>query len=214
MDTPFTKLQFFQVFEEYNAAVFPAQAILLVLVLLAVGISVSGRTITRVIGLFLGLLWIWIGAVYHIAFFSSINPIATAFGALFILEGGLILFATVQGTLSFRRSPSTSQHFLGYLLIFFGLLVYPLISYLTEGSVSRIISVGLPCPSLIVTFGFFLLAAGRVPPILLIIPSLWAVIGTSAAVNFGVYQDFMLIISAALCDIILLKRKAITHAVA
>jgi hypothetical protein len=54
---------------------------------------------------------------------------------------------------------------------------------------------GAPCPVVIYTFGMLLLAR-RVPFWLLIIPTLWAIIGTSAVIAFGVVQDIGLVISA------------------
>jgi hypothetical protein len=56
---------------------------------------------------------------------------------------------------------------------------------------------GAPCPAVIHTFGILLLAR-RVPLWLLIIPMLWAVIGTSAVFAFGVLQDIGLFASAVL----------------
>jgi hypothetical protein len=78
----------------------------------------------------------------------------------------------------------------------YGLTIYPIISYFTESSVVQTISLGLPCPSTILTFGFFILAAYKIPRHLLLIPFIWAVIGISAALNIGIYQDLMIIVAA------------------
>ena len=42
---------------------------------------------------------------------------------------------------------------------------------------------------------------------LLIIPTIWAIIGTGAATNFGVYQDYIMLLSAIIANIYLIKRK-------
>lgn len=39
----------------------------------------------------LALLWVWLGAAYHLAFFARINPVAYGFGTLSIIGG--LLFA-------------------------------------------------------------------------------------------------------------------------
>jgi hypothetical protein len=52
-----------------------------------------------------------------------------------------------------------------------------------------------------------LLTTPKFPKYLLIIPSLWAIIGLSAAINFGVYQDFIMLIAAITAVIILITRK-------
>jgi hypothetical protein len=147
------------------------------------------------------------GWVYHIGFFSEINEASFVFGIIFILQGILLLISTFFGKkLVFAFNPQTKDY-IAYFFIVFGLLIYPVIGYFVEGSIYRTIAIGLPCPTTILTFGFFMLTIDRFPKYLLIIPSLWAIIGLSAAFNFGVYQDLMLIISAITADIFLFRRK-------
>lgn len=100
-----------------------------------------------------------------------------------------------------------TRSYLGYFFVLFGLIIYPVISYLLEGSFAKTITLGLPCPTTILTFGFLMLTSARFPKYLLIIPTLWAVIGTGAAVNLGIYQDYLMLASAIVADIYLLKRK-------
>lgn len=208
MKTPFTTEQFFNVFEKYNSAIFPFQLIILLLGFIGLLLIHSKNSIkNKIIGSFLGMLWIWIGFAYHIAFFSEINKVALVFGVIFILQGLLILYNTlVTGRLIFNFIPTTKDY-IGYFFLVFGLIIYPIIGYFAEDSFNRIISLGLPCPTTILTFGFFMLTNNKFPKFLLIIPSLWAVVGLSAAINFGVYQDFMILISAVIADIVLIKRK-------
>jgi len=42
---------------------------------------------------------------------------------------------------------------------------------------------------------------------LLIIPALWTIVGTSAAINFGVYPDYLMPVSALIAIIYLFVRK-------
>ena len=196
MKTPFTTEQFFSVFEQYNQAVFPAQLVIFLLALLCVALLHSKITFKdKLVGSFIGFLWIWTGAVYHIGFFAVINPIARIFGALFILEGLLILFSTFKNRLHFPVNHLVTDY-LGYFFILFGGLLYPLIGLAIHIEPAQTISLGLPCPTGILTFGLFMLARKQFPMYLIIIPVLWAIVGLFAAINFGVYQDFMLIISA------------------
>jgi hypothetical protein len=208
MKTPFTTEQFFNVFEKYNSTVFPLQLIIIVFGIAALFLLHSGYSFkNKLIGSYLGLLWIWMGLVYHILFFTEINKAAFVFWGIFIFQGILILINTfIKDRLNFTFS-LTAEDYIGYFLILFGLIIYPVIAYLAEGSYGRTIALGLPCPSVIFTFGFLLLTNKKLPKYLLIIPTLWAVIGLSAALNFGVYQDFMMLIAAITADIILIKRK-------
>ncbi len=205
MKTPFTTEQFFQIFEKYNTSVFPAQIVILLLGLLMLWMAVSRKAgKDKTIAGILGGLWIWMGAVYQIGFFAVINPPAYAFGSLFILQG---IFMMVE---SFGRKKlefnyyGSLKNYLALFFIVFGLIVYPAISLFLAGRISHIISFGLPCPATIVTFGFFMLADKKFSRYLLIIPTLWALIGTTAAVNFGVYQDFILIVTAIVANIFIL----------
>jgi len=208
MKVPFTIDQFFNVFENYNTKIFPFQLLILLLgliVLVFVHQKKSSKNI--LIGGFLGLLWIWTGAVYHLMFFTAINKPAFVFGGLFILQGLLFLLNTFSNSKIEYGFGEKAKDYLGYFFILFGLIIYPIIGYVVEGSASRIISLGLPCPSTIFTFGFLMLATNKVPKYLLISPFLWSLIGLSAAINFGVIQDYMLIISAIVAGIFLFRKK-------
>ncbi|NVO19947.1 MAG: hypothetical protein HXX13_09615 [Bacteroidetes bacterium] len=210
MKTPFTTEQFFSVFENYNLALFPAQWILLLLgVIAALLIRSNFRARHLAINCFLGLLWLWMGIIYHLLFFADINPAAKVFGVVFIIQGLLFIYNGFRAdTLSFNFNKE-AKDYAGYFLILFGLLLYPVIGYLVNGSLERTISLGLPCPTTIFTFGFLLLTSAKLPKYMLIIPSLWAIIGFSAVIKFGVYQDVMLPISAMLAIFWLTSRKNI-----
>lgn len=207
MKTPFTTEQFFNVFEKYNSTMFPFQLIILFLGIVGLLLLHSKYSFkNKLIGGYLGILWLWMGLAYHIGFFTEINKAAYIFGGIFILQGLLILFNTfVKNRLVFDFIPKT-VNFLGYFFILFGLIIYPIIGYFMVDSFSKTISLGLPCPTTILTFGFLMLTNNKFPKYLLIIPSLWALIGLSAAINFGVYQDFMILITAIIADIVLIKR--------
>jgi len=213
MKMPFTTDQFFSIFEKYNSTIFPFQLIIITSGVIGLFLLQSNLSIkNKLIGSYLGLLWIWIGIAYHLSFFTEINKAAYLFGGIFILQGILILKNTlIKETLIFSSSLKVKEC-IGYFLILFGLIIYPAIGYFTEGSNSRIIALGLPCPSTIFTFGFFLLTSPKFPKYLLIIPSLWAILGLSAAINFKVYQDFMILVAAIIADFVLIARNRIITA--
>ncbi|HEY3371943.1 MAG TPA: DUF6064 family protein [Prolixibacteraceae bacterium] len=196
MTTPFSIEQFFYVFEQYNLAVFPGQLIIAFLGLVGLVLLHSKAPFKNgFIGIFLGALWIWTGLIYHIEFFSKINQAAFLFGDLFIIQGLLILYNSFKDRFHFSFEPQLKDY-AGYFFILFGLIIYPLIGLVSHGSLMKTISLGLPCPSVIFTFGFLILTKSHFPKYLLLIPSLWAIVGLSAVVNFGVYPDLMILISA------------------
>jgi hypothetical protein len=208
MNLPFTTEQFFNVIEKYNLTMFPFQLIILLLgivCLFLLHFNFSAKD--RFIGSFLSILWIWIGIAYHLVFFTVINKVAFIFGAIFILQGLLIMLNTFNRRKLIFTLTFQAKDYFGYIFILYGLIIYPIISYFVEGSFGRTIILGLPCPSAIFTFGFFILTNNKFPKYLLIIPSIWAVVGLSAAINIGVVQDVMILFSAITANIILLRRK-------
>lgn len=207
METPFTQEQFFALFEKYNSGIFPLQLFILLAGMVAFLIQLKriGNS-DRIIGIIVGSLWLWTGIVYHILYFSEINAAAPIFGSLFIFQGLLILyFSVIHPRLAFD-CPNKPVRWTAYFFILFGLIIYPVIGYILEGSFKTVISLGLPCPTTILTFGFFMLASRKFPKYLLVIPTLWAILGLVPALQFGVYQDFMLIISALVTNYTLLRR--------
>ena len=208
MKLPFTTEQFFNVIEKYNLTMFPYQLIILLLGIICLFLLHSKLSAKdKLIGIYIGILWIWIGVAYHLVYFTVINKAAFLFGGIFILEGLFILYSTFGKNRLIFSFTLLAKDYLGYFFILYGLIIYPIISYFVEGSFERTIMMGLPCPSTIFTFGFFILTSNKFPKYLLIIPSLWAVMGLSAAINIGVFQDVMIFIAAITADIILIRRK-------
>jgi len=206
MKVPFTTEQFLSVFDNYNSNIFPIQLILAIFGILAVyTLHKNIKNSTPLISGVLGFLWIWMGVVYHFAYFTSINKAAWGFGGLFIIQGLLFIATGIFKPKFEYVINKNTRSVIGEFLAIFGLLLYPAIGLMILGDVNKTISLGLPCPTTIFTFGFMILATAKFPKYLLIIPSIWSLIGLSAVFNFGIYQDLMLIVSAATADFIILK---------
>ncbi|MGA3014012.1 MAG: DUF6064 family protein [Bacteroidales bacterium] len=208
MKTPITTDQFFSVFEKYNHAIFPVQIILFLLSILAlIAIGSKIRQKDKFVAGILGVIWIWTGIVYYWAFFSHINILALGYGVVFILQG---LFLVWEGVILYNLKfvfMNSIQAYFGTFFILYGLIIYPVVDYLIEPDISLISSVGLPSPTIILTFGFLLLCDKKFSKYLLIVPSLWAVIGISTIIKPGVYQDSMMLIAAIIADVLILRSK-------
>jgi len=194
MTLPFTVEQFHAVFRTYNAAIWPGQLGAYVLAAVAVTLMLRrSATSDRIISTVLAVFWLWTGIAYHLVFFSRINKAAYGFGALFIVEGLLLLvFGTVRPRLSFQLRPTVGP-LIGGVLILYAMIVYPLLGGLFGHPPAEIPWLGVtPCPTTIFTFGV-LLCAGTSRPLVLIIPLLWSVVGGSAARLLQVPQDYGLI---------------------
>ena len=208
MNLPFTIDQFMEVFKTYNLAVWPTQIIAYLfgaaaLLLAFRPTGYSGRIISAILSCF----WVLNGAAYHLTYFSAINKAAFGFGALFILQGLFFFWAGVIRTnLSFRirRDPST---LVGLLIILYAMIIYPVIGYqLGHRFPSSPVFGVAPCPTTIFTFGLLLWLERRPSLWLLLIPIIWAIVGSSAVFVLGVREDIGLITSALLSVSILMLR--------
>src|SRR5687768_4122196 len=100
MGMPFSVQQFLQIFGDYNTAIWPMQFVLLGVAVGALQLALGkSHRVIRGPALLLALLWLWSGGVYHLIFFRRINPVAALFGALFLLQAGLIVVAASRGDL-------------------------------------------------------------------------------------------------------------------
>src|SRR6478609_5994832 len=104
---PFTSEQFIEFFRNYNKAVFPMQIILYLVGIAAIYFAVKKyKWSERFVTATLSLLWLWMGIVYHLIFFTTINKAAYLFALLFILQSGLfIFFLLTKNRLSFKFNP-------------------------------------------------------------------------------------------------------------
>lgn len=208
MKLPFTIDQFFNVFEQYNRSVWPLQAGFYLLAVFAILSAFSKRSNSNtIISVILSFLWIWMGAVYHIIYFSAINKAAYVFGIAFIIQGSLFFyFGVIKKLLSFQYT-STFYGVTGSVLLVVALIVYPVLGYFAGHVYPLSPTFGLPCPTTIFTLGILLWTNQKLPSALLIIPVLWAVIGFSASFTLGVKEDFSLLIAATLFLAVLIIRK-------
>lgn len=155
-----------------------------------------GRVASKLISLILAALWLWMGVVYHLIFFSTINKAAELFGALFIVQALIFIFS---GVLSSRLSfgfRSDVQGVLGAVLITYALVGYPMIGMAFGHVYPAAATFGVPCPTTIFTFGLLLGAGVNTRFYVLLIPMLWSLIGLWAAISLGMYEDLGLAVSA------------------
>jgi hypothetical protein len=111
------------------------------------------------------------GGVYQLVFLRSINPAATAFATVFVLEGVLLLtIGGWLGGLRFAWTPTVSG-VLGAAFIAYALIVYPILPYLLGQRYPATPTFGLPCPTTI------------------LIPLACSALGASATVQRGERED-------------------------
>lgn len=206
MQLPFTVGQFFDVIRAYNAAVWPAQVVLLGLAIGAVVLVAVPRRWSGVgISLVLATLWAWIGLAYHLAFFSAINPLAYGFAAVSV-AGAAVFFwqGVVLRRLEFRWMPG-ARGVVAASLVVFALGLYPAWSSWSGHGYPWLPTFGLPCPTTVFTIGLLAFVVPPCPRATLVVPVLWCFVGAQAAVLFGVQADLGLVV-AGIVGIVLLAR--------
>lgn len=193
---PFTREQFLALFVRYNEAIWPVQVAAAALgFAMIVLVLVPARGRNRLIGVGLAAMWAWTGIVYHWHTFLAINPAARVFAALFVLQAALFFVSgAIRGHEHYRagRGP---RAWVGWALIGYAFVLYPLIGLWSARAVDEIPMFGVtPCPVTIFTLGLLLLAR-PMARWLLAIPLLWSLVGGSAAFLLGLPQDWGLLLA-------------------
>lgn len=211
---PFTIGQFLDVMKQYNLAVYPLQILFNILALVMIFFLFKKSKLSSIlISLGLSFFWLWIGIAYHLVFFTSINNAAYVFGAMFIVHGLIFFyFGVVKQTMQFELRKDWLG-ILGGIFILYALVIYPVLGLYFGHTFPANPTFGLPCPTTIFTFGLLLYMIKKVHWYLILIPFIWSLIGTSAAVNLTIYEDFGLGITGVVGSVVLLltnkRREAI-----
>lgn len=197
MRLPFTVDQFLDVFRRYNAAVWPAQVVLLALAAVALAYAMlGGARSARRVNAILALLWLWMAIAYHIAFLAAITRVAVVFAIAFAAQAALFAwFALGPRPLEYQPRVDAAG-FAGAALVLYALVGYPALGVALAHRYPAAPTFGVPCPTTIFTFGLLLWCRGSVPWRVVVIPALWAVVGMSAAVNLGMTEDLGLPLAA------------------
>jgi hypothetical protein len=205
MQLPFTREQFFDLFADYNGALWPAAIALWAASAAICALRLSTRRPgDRWVSALLVGHWAWSALAYHAAFFTRINRAAWLFAALFLGQAVLLFRAgVVQRRLSFAPW-GTAWAPVAWVLIGYS-LAYPAINAIDQRSWLRIPTFGVPCPTTIFTAGVLMLATPRSWG-LATVPVIWSAIGGSAAFLLGVPADFALPIAGMALAIFSLRR--------
>ncbi len=195
---------YLHVLEVYNNNIWPIQAYAYALGGIALLLVFrKERSSSRIISGLLGLSWIWVGLVFHINYLALVSEMAYFFGAVFVLQGGLILwhglisryFGSLRPRLAFQFSFNIFS-ILGVFYILSSMLFYPLAYYSYEYTYPGIPVFGVsPSPVAVFCLGMFLTSVRRVPPYLLIIPVAWFVISFSIFMHLAVRLDILFFIA-------------------
>jgi hypothetical protein len=147
-------------------------------------------------------LWLWNAVVYHALLFTRINPAAWLFAGLFLAQAVLFLLTAAQRRIEYFSS--TGWRRVGGLGLIGYALLYPFLTIAFGHTYPAAPTFGVPCPTDLLTIGALLTSRGRVPAALAVIPTVWGIIGGSAAVLLAVPTDYVLLGASVLLATLLI----------
>ena len=171
----FSPRTYHRLFELYNAAVWPAQVVavllgLLMLVLLRRGGPVAGPAVAAI----LAICWVWVAIAFHLDRYATINWAAPWLAAAFLAQAALLVWAgVIDGRLPAPPRLDAAGR-IGVGIFLFALLLQPAIGLLPGRSWRQAEIFGVaPDPTAIGTLGLLLALAGPARRVLLVLPVLW-----------------------------------------
>jgi hypothetical protein len=199
---------FFQTFFHYNNTIWPMPLVGYVMgIIIVFSLCYENPLADKMISLVLAFLWMWIGIVEQISFFTRIDTWANLFGILFITQSLLLIWAGVIKNKLVFRIPFTGYNLIGTLFIIYALIVYPILSYFMGHMYPEAPVFGVAArPTAIFTFGIYLFAVRKFPIYMMLIPLTWSLIGFTVSMVMGVREDFPLFVAGISCLVLTIIR--------
>jgi Family of unknown function (DUF6064) len=155
----FSARTYYRMFELYNAEVWPGQFVALGAGL-AIVVLCSQRNAwaARAACALLAASWLWVAWAFHAQRYAQINWAAISFAAAFAAEGALLLLRSAIGVRARMHDRADPKRVVGFGLLWFALVVQPLLGPLVGRPWQQIEVFGLaPDPTALFTLGLLLL---------------------------------------------------------
>lgn len=191
---PFAAETLLSIFGQYNRAIWPLHGVAALMVLVALALAlVGGRGSGRVVGLLLGVLWVWIGVVFIGGALAEFHFWAGRLAGVFVAQGLMLLFAlTLLGRHGFGW-PGGMAGIAAILVMAYAMVGHAVLEVLLLGTPwAQAQYVGVtPGPTMLFTLGILLLARPHPSLILAIIPFLWALVTAYIAWELGLWLEYL-----------------------
>ena len=175
----FSPRTYYRLFELYNSDIWPAQIAALMLGFAALGLWLRGGAWNgRAVAGILAACWLWVAGAYLLGRYDTINWAAKYFAAGFALEALLLVWAGVVRDRLALPPPAGMAGWGGLAIFAFALCLQPLAAPLSGRPWSQVELFGVaPDPTAVATLG--ILAAGRPPGWLIVLPAIWCAISAA-----------------------------------
>jgi hypothetical protein len=205
----FSPRTYYRLFELYHEAVWPAQLVAVLVVVMIVGLLWrDDEWGGAVIAALLAASWLWVAAAFHLRTYATINWAARYFAALFAAEAVLLLlFGVARRRLRFARSDGRGRWPVVALLILVTVLP-PLVGRAAGRTWTQVEVFALtPDATAIATLGLLLIATPRAPRVLLVAPLAWCAIGGATLWALESPEAWLLIAAGVVgCGVIFARR--------
>jgi len=177
-------------YARYNAAVWPAQPVALLLALAALWLVVAPRAWSgRAVGAILAAGWLWCGLVFFPRHWAPLDFMAPVYAAAFLVQAVLLVLFLVWRPRSFAVLPD-APGLGGLALATLALFGLPLVSGLGDSGFAAARIAGLaPGPTAVFTLALLLLPQGRPAWLLLPIPLMWCGVAVVTGWALGVPES-------------------------
>ena len=188
---PFSPRTYWRLFALENAAVWPAQLLLLAAGALLLFLLLRGwRPSGPWLGVLLGAMWLWVGWRFVDLRYGSINWAAPMLSWGLYAEGALLAALCSAGRLEFAGCGRSAEAGIGLLAA--ALFVWPVLAPLDGRSWHEAEVFGVaPDPIAIATLALLALAGRtRWTALACVVPALWLAVSTATLFTMGVWQGW------------------------
>lgn len=209
LSAPAGPAEFLKILEQYNLAVWPAQFVLLLLAVVALGLVVRQKTkySDRLVAGIIAFLWLWTTVAFWYAQFAPVAGIGNILAAVFAVQAGIFLYVGVWHNALQFGFERDRYSLVGGLFVLYALIGYPILGVLIGHLYPQTPSLGMPCPITVFTFGMLLLTVRRVPKVVLVVPLIFAAgFGVFPPLNYGIYEDIGLVLAGIVGTALLVYR--------
>jgi hypothetical protein len=175
----FSPRTYYRMFELYHDAVWPAQLIALVLVvMIAVLLWRTDDRAGVAIAAVIAASWLWVAVAFQLRQYAGINWAARYFAALFVVQATLLAWlGIVRRRLTFTRRASGGR-WVSPAVFVVSTVLSPLAGRAAGRAWTQVEWPGLtPDATVVATLALLLLATPRAPRVLMLAPLAWCVIG-------------------------------------
>lgn len=184
----FSSRSYYRLIESYNAAIWPAHVLALVVGVIVLGAIARPRQhLQRSAALVLAAAWGWVAWAYQLERYAEINTAAPYFAAAFAVQALLLCWLAYRpGNAAQAPQP------LGLGLTGLAIFAYPLLALARDGSnwhQAEVFGI-VPDPTVVATLGVLL--AWRAPAIFWLIPVSWCLVSGATLMELKIGHAWLL----------------------